>query len=83
MIIFKDYDTRPGQYGVTLINGVKSQCALANFTATYELFENLYIDAGVTYRKKAYDGGVYPTETTTYFTGGLRLNIVPRTYDYY
>ena len=50
--IFADYDTRPSQYGVSLINGVKSQCALASFNASYELWENLFIDAGFTYRKK-------------------------------
>lgn len=76
--IFNDYDTRASQYGVTLINGVKAQCALASFNASYELRENLFIDAGFTYRKKAYDGAVFPTENTTYLTGGLRLNIVPR-----
>lgn len=79
--IFRDYDSRAESYGVTLINGVSSQCALANFTATYELRENLFIDAGVTYRKKAYENGLFPTENTTYFTGGLRLNIVQRNYD--
>lgn len=80
--IFKDYDTRNSNYGVTLINGVRAQCALINFTASYELKENLFIDAGVTYRKKAYEN-IFPTETTTYFKGGLRLNIVRRDYDYY
>lgn len=80
--IFRDYDSRANNYGVTLINGVPSQSAIANFNASYELKENLFIDAGVTYRKKSY-GGVFPTENTTYFTGGLRLNIVQRNYDYY
>jgi len=81
--IFRDYDSRASSYGVTLVNGVRAQCALANFTATYELKENLFFDLGVTYRKKAYDNGVLPTENTTWFTGGLRLNIVPRSYDFY
>lgn len=81
--IFMDYDTRPGQYGVTLINGLKAQCALVNFNASYELRENLFIDAGITYRKKVYENGYYPDENTTFFTGGLRLNMVRRDYDYY
>lgn len=81
--IFKDYDTRDSSYGVTLINGVKSQCAMASFNASYELKENLFIDAGVNYRKKVYDNAVYPAENTLYFTGGLRLNIVRREYNYY
>lgn len=81
--IFRDYDSRASDYGVSLINGVKAQCAQAGFNASYELRENLFLDAGVNYRKKAYDAGIFPTETTTWFTGGLRLNIVARNYDYY
>lgn len=81
--IFADYDTRSEQYGVSLINGTKAQCALASFNASYELKENLFIDAGFTYRKKAYEASVYPTENTTYFMGGIRLNIVRRDYDFY
>ncbi|MCB0699982.1 MAG: hypothetical protein H6551_01715 [Chitinophagales bacterium] len=81
--IFMDYDNRAEQYGVSLINGVRAQCAIARFNVSYELRENLFIDAGATYRKKVYENAVYPTENTTYFTGGLRLNITRRDYDYY
>lgn len=80
--IFKDYDTRASSYGVTLVNGVRAQCATATLNLSYEIRENLFIDAGATYRKKAYEG-IYPTENTTYFTGGFRLNLVPRNYDFY
>lgn len=80
--IFKDYDSRYSSYGVHLINGVRSQCASAGLMLSYELRENLFIDGGANYRKRAYDA-VYPTENTVYFTAGLRLNIVPRSYDYY
>lgn len=81
--IFADYDTRSEQYGVTLINGMKAQCALASFNASYELKENLFIDAGFTYRKKSYEAAIRPPENTTYFMGGIRLNIVRRDYDFY
>jgi hypothetical protein len=81
--IFKDYDTRSMDYGIGLINGVRAQCAMAGFNASYELRENLFIDAGVNYRKLVYDNAIYPAENTMYFTGGLRLNIVKRDYDYY
>lgn len=81
--IFEDYNTRSEQYGVTLVNGLKAQCALAQLNVSYELFENLFIDAGATYRKKVYENAIRPAENTTYFTGGLRLNIVRRDYDYY
>lgn len=81
--IFRDYTSRAGNYGVSLINGVRSQCALANLNLSYELKENLFIDAGATYRKKVYDNAVFPAEDALWFTGGLRLNIVPRNYDFY
>ncbi len=87
--IFKDYDTRtpviPGDYthGYTLISGVKTQCALLNFNASYELRENLFIDFGATHRRFAYDNGLYPTTATTYVYGGIRLNFVRRDYDFY
>ncbi len=80
--IFRDYDSRASNYGVSLVNGVRSQCATASLNVSYELRENLFIDAGGTYRKRAFSG-IFPTETTTYFTAGLRLNIVQRNYDYY
>src|SRR5690606_13272865 len=81
--IFRDYDSRASNYGVNLINGVRSQCALAGLTLSYELKENLFVDAGATYRKKVYDGAVYPAEDALWFTGGLRLNIVQREYNFY
>lgn len=80
--IFRDYDSRATSYGIGLINGVRSQCASANLTVSYELKENLFIDAGATYRKRSF-GGIFPTENTTYFTGGIRLNIAARNYDFY
>lgn len=81
--IFKDYDSRVAGYGIKLISGLRSQCALASFNASYEIKENLFIDAGATYRKLVYDNGVIPDQTTTYFTGGFRLNIVRRDYTFY
>lgn len=81
--IFADYDTRNQNFGVRLINGVKVKCALLNFTASYELRENLFIDLGITHREYAYESGLYPTQKTTYLLGGVRLNFVKRNYDYY
>lgn len=81
--IFRDYDSRASSYGVSLINGVRSQCAVANLNLSYELRENLFIDLGTTWRKKVYENAVFPAEDALWFTGGLRLNIVPRNYDFY
>lgn len=80
--IFADYNTRSQDYGVKLINGVHTTCALIGFNASYELFENLYIDLGATYRKYSYEGNILPAYTSSYITGGLRLNITRRDYDF-
>lgn len=81
--IFKDYSKRNQSYGVTLINGVRVHCALANFTASYELRENLFIDLGATQRIYASLDALFATSRTTYFLGGIRLNFVKRDYDFY
>lgn len=79
----KDYRTRPENYGVKLINGVKTTCASLNLNLSYELRENLFIDLGATHREYRYDSGLLPTASTTYFYGGFRLNIARRDYDFY
>lgn len=81
--IFTSYDTRASEYGVSLINGIKANCLLLNFNASYELRENLFIDLGASHRKFSYENNVLPGASSTYFYGGLRLNIARRDYDFY
>ncbi len=81
--IFKDYDTRSMDFGVGLINGVRTKCASLNFNASYELRENLFIDLGANHRRYAYENGMYPTMTTNYVYFGFRLNFARREYDFY
>lgn len=80
--IFADYNTRSQDYGVGLINGVRTSCALIGINASYEILENLYLDLGATYRKFSYEGNILPAYTSSYITGGLRLNIARRDYDF-
>jgi hypothetical protein len=70
-------------YGYEFTNGVKTTTLSANFNASYELKENLFIDLGATYRTMKYDDGLAPDVNTSYFYGGLRLNIARRDYDFY
>jgi hypothetical protein len=81
--IFKDYTTRSMDFGVGLINGVEATCTMFDLNVSYEIRENLFIDLGATRRQYAYNGKVYPTHTTTYVYGGLRLNIARRDYNFY
>jgi len=81
--IFMNYDTRSNSYGVTLVNGIRTTCALVNLNLSYELRENLFLDLGFSHRSYVYDTYNLPNYTTTYFYGGFRLNIARRDYDFY
>lgn len=81
--IFMEYDTRSSNYGVGLINGVPANCMMFDGLVSYELRPNLFIDAGATHRQFTYDDGSVPQATSTYFYGGIRLNIARRDYNYY
>jgi hypothetical protein len=81
--IFLNYNTRPSDYGVKLINGVRTTCALINLNLSYELRENLFFDIGFTHRRFFYDTYNAPAYATTYGYGGFRLNIARRNYDFY
>ena len=48
---------------------------------SYELRPNLYIDLGATHRNYAYENGMLPDNTSTYFYGGVRLNVARRDYN--
>ncbi len=71
------------EHGYTLISGVQGNCFLLNVNASYELRENLFIDLGVTNRNFSYENNYLPAIATTYFYGGLRLNLARRDYDFY
>lgn len=81
--IFKDYDTRSQDFGVHMINGVKTSCALLNLNLSYRLKDNVFADAGVTNRNFMYENNLYPTVATTYFYLGLRANLSRRDYTQY
>ncbi|XZF13551.1 hypothetical protein ACTHGU_17360 [Chitinophagaceae bacterium MMS25-I14] len=87
--IFADYDTRtvlnPGdpEHGYKLINGIKATCMNLSLNGSYELRENLFIDLGFSYRKYSYSDSYLPETTSTFFYGGLRLNIARRDYNFY
>ncbi|MBS1781590.1 MAG: hypothetical protein JSS78_00840 [Bacteroidetes bacterium] len=80
---FKNYNTRTSDYGVRMINGVPTTCFLAELNGSYRLRDNLYLDLGITHRRFKYDSGILPDNTSTYFTGGFRLNIAKRDYNFY
>ena len=83
--IFENYTTRPRDYGFSIGSGVPANCVNASVAASYELKENLYIDASIMYRnfsvKDPTAAGV-PNSNSTIFSVGIRLNTFRRQYDY-
>lgn len=78
--ILKDYNTRPGNYGVNLINGPEGSCMLFSLNASYEIRPRLYFDIGGTYRKYTVAQNLLPEDNTLYFSAGLRLNLARKDY---
>ena len=93
--IFKDYTTVPknGNYGVKMINGPKSNCAVLNLNLSLQVRRNFFIDAGTIYRNyenasKAYPntstaGIAYGPLKTTAFYLGIRINSARRDYSFF
>lgn len=79
--IFKNYITRSGNDGFYVGNGAKAKCLNAYVTVSYELRQNLFIEASYQGRKYKIDNT--PGESnTSLFTAGVRLNAFKRSYDY-
>ena len=78
--IFLNYNTRPGDYGVKLINGPEATCMLLSLNASYELRPRLYLDVGGTYRNYKVEDNILPEQNTLFFTAGLRLNLARKNY---
>ena len=72
-------DRRFREFGFPLLAGVKSRGINASFLASYEVRENIFIDANVLLRR--FKTGS-TTQNTTMFGLGVRMNLWAREYDY-
>jgi len=79
--IFKDNDTRSGDYGYKIGGGRKATCFNGLAQLSYELRENLYIDLTAQQRNYKIEN-VTAQNNSTIFTAGVRFNIAKREYDY-
>ncbi|HXS37167.1 MAG TPA: hypothetical protein VN721_10735 [Flavipsychrobacter sp.] len=89
--IFKPYLTKSLQYGSHFVNGPRNTCELINFTVSYQLRQNLFIDLGATHRRYVGQAGTFPVYTTfgtvngsnstTDVMFGIRLNAPLRNYN--
>ncbi len=69
------------EYGNKIGQGVETSILFARFTATYQLYHNLFIDADVIQRNKT-SAIVARDLSSTVFSLGLRLNIGQRLYEF-
>lgn len=84
--IFQGNETRRSlsgdrNFNYPLISGIRTNCMLLSFNASYELRENLFIDLGATHRRFYLDNTIQRTDT--YIQGGFRLNFARRNYNFY
>jgi hypothetical protein len=81
--IFKLYSTRSsGDYGYSLPSGPKATGVNVQLLGSYEVKENLFVDASLLIRRWKTAGDIAPQQKTNLFTLGLRLNMYRREYDY-
>lgn len=67
---------RSSDYGYSVGSGWKSDAALASLLVSYELKENLFIDANLLIRKQRYAAPPsVPTKSATVFSAGVRWNM--------
>jgi hypothetical protein len=78
--IFTSYTTRSKNYGYNVGDGNKVKSMNTSFLASYEVKENLFIDANLQHRTYKMSDGYNPA--TTVFSFGVRWNMVRRDFDF-
>jgi len=79
--IFENYNTRVGDLGYFVGRGAKAKCFNGTALVSYELKQNLFLDASFQYRTYKIDN--QPAQNnTTLVTAGIRLNMFKRVYDF-
>ena len=77
--IFKNYTTRIKDDGFIIGSGNKITCLNALLEVSYEFRQNLYFELTFQQRNSKMSG---VDNNSTFFTGGIRLNMFKRAYDY-
>lgn len=73
---------RKGEYGFTLGAGVHTKTALAAFLLSYEIKQNLFLEANALYRKQSSAGNSTRAENTVIISAGVRWNMHRREFDF-
>ena len=80
--IFKSTNSRPAEYGFGIPTGVNATGSNLQVAASFELFQNIFIDATFLLRKLTFERKYFPDSETTLGTIGLRMNMFRKEYDY-
>ena len=78
---FKNYQSRTAQTGFKVGSGNKATCLNTFLQASYELRENIYLDASFQYRTYKLLNAPVKTNSTI-LTAGIRINMYKRDHDY-
>ena len=79
--ILKDYTTRESEQDNFTGQGIATDLLFADFTASYMLWHNTFIDAKVIYRNQDSADNVYDQKSTIYSIS-FRWNIAPRVQEF-
>lgn len=80
--IFKVYTTRSGDYGYKLPTGPRSTGINAQVLVSYEVKENLFLEASALIRNLKTSIAEVPERKTAVISAGIRMNMFRREYDY-
>jgi hypothetical protein len=80
--VFKVNTTRSGDYGYSLPSGPRSTGINAQLLVSYEIKENLYLEASALIRNLKMDFGETSKRNTNVISAGIRMNMFRREYDY-
>lgn len=78
--IFLDYGTRSTSDGVYIGNGIPVHSFTAGLNASYEIFENMFLDLSGTYR--TYNIKDQPKSNVFFYTVGFRVNMQRRQFNF-
>ncbi|NML41517.1 hypothetical protein HHL17_30310 [Chitinophaga sp. G-6-1-13] len=78
--VFRSYNTRPRDYGFHIGSGIPVNSTMAALSASWEIFENMFIDLNTTYR--TYNVQDQPKSNTFFYTVGFRVNMQSREFNF-
>lgn len=74
--------SRSNEFGYSIPSGVESTIVNVGIEASHEVFQNLFVFVTLNHRKEFFEKNTLSDEYSSWGTGGLRLNIHRRNYDY-